>query len=295
MRLWLLLGLALLIIAPPAFSAPYEDRPERVLDTDEQGKPAAYNERTLAYWIWRDSTGYHLRTTTENRRHVFSGWVELDRDFVLQTHFKQEGNDYVRKDGRRIEFRFSTAGNADGFDFRASWPYRTTFSLEIDGRAGNDVLDRVFVGSRSVHPKSNPFSLVPAALRGLDAGGRSRAYRSGEPKAYWIWQERDGFHVRVTTNRQRHVFSGWIEGDGGIDVRRGVDLERRDFVVRDGKRIYFHLVVEGAEDGFDFTASASGVVTFFLMVDGDVDGVLTRVFVGREGVHPRDNPFRVRQ
>ncbi len=295
MRLAVILGLVLLVAVPSVLSGPslaQESGRDRI-DADPEGKPPGLAGRLLGYWIWRDSDGYHLRATTENKRHIFSGWVEVDRDFALQPSFKQEGNDYVRKTGRRIEFRFATAGNPDGFDFKASWPHRTTFFLEIDGRSGGDVLNRVFIGGRSAHPTSNPFAITPAVLRGMEAAGRPEAYQSGEPKAFWIWRDSGGYHLRATTGRERHVFSGWIEADSGLDLRKIASMESTDFVVREGRRLYFHLAVRGAEDGFDF--SGSGPVMFFLMIDGvGSDDVLGRIFVGRKGVHPRDNPFRVR-
>lgn len=286
MRVGLLALLCALAVAVPGLSGPS-------LTLDPVGRPDI-DPKLVAYWIWRDGEGYHLRATSGNRPRVFSGFVEVERDVTLLTGVSREGNDFLRAAGRRIEFRFKTAGNVDGFDFRTSMPVRATFYLKISGVEEKDLWAHIYLGRGRVRPTYFHFAVVPPPV-GLDPDGRPRQYRAGEPRAYWIWREGSTYRLRATSKGERVVFSGWVEAGESLDIRRVGGIEKpTDFVVRDGRRIYFHLVVQGIEDGFDFRPPRSGPVTFYLMVNGgDGEDVLRRVFVGRDGDHPRSNPFRI--
>lgn len=158
MRRWrLILGslAVLLVFGAGAWAAPLGPNPE--------GRPGAYHPGApMAYWIWHDRDGYHVRATTAREYHVFAGSVNVGREFTLVLPFRLEGpREYVRKVGHRIEFWLSTDGGVDGFDFRATWPHEATFDLRIDSLNPARVLQHVFVGARDAHPSVMPFTIVP--------------------------------------------------------------------------------------------------------------------------------------
>lgn len=150
-----LIGVLIALMAPPAVIWAVPSGPSPI------GRPSLYHiGAPEAYWIWHDKGGYHVRTTTPHRTHVFSGVVTLPSDkFSLIERFgPAHKDDYVRKVDNRIEFSFASDRNVDGFDLWATWPHEATFHLMIDG---NTATNRVFIGLYNAHPAQDPFSIEP--------------------------------------------------------------------------------------------------------------------------------------
>lgn len=155
MRRRMLVGVLIALMALPAVSWAAPLGPSPV------GRPSLFHiGAPEAYWIWHDKGGYHVRTTTAHRSHVFAGTVTLpfEKFSLIERFSLAHKDDYVRKAGNRIDFSFASDRNVDGFDFWATWPHEATFHLMIDGNAATN---RVYIGLYNAHPAHDPFSIMP--------------------------------------------------------------------------------------------------------------------------------------
>jgi hypothetical protein len=85
---------------------------------------------------------------------------------------------------------------------------------------------------------------------------------AGSSKRFVLWRENNGlWHLRTTTGRNQHRFSGEITAEGGIISELSpISAEKKDWVTaKDPKRIIFNLNTNGAIDGFDFRTTASNL------------------------------------
>jgi hypothetical protein len=112
-----------------------------------------------SYWIWHDSDGYHLRTTTAHDRRIFSGRIEFSGGSGWARAYQLRANDEVKLTNEGIAFRLATERNLNGFDFRMDYGSQATLSLQLDEDKGEKVLEHIFVGQNNVHPVSNPFTI----------------------------------------------------------------------------------------------------------------------------------------
>jgi hypothetical protein len=135
-------------------------------DIDPAGKPAKFEAGNAAsYYVWRDGQGWHLRTTTKNRKRTFQGAVR-----VLGGEFGAVNTDGLEKRGdkadcwklsddrKELTFNLQTEKALDGFDFRLKGgATRVEFSLKIDGEEIKT--GRIFIGAAGGHPEATDFSL----------------------------------------------------------------------------------------------------------------------------------------
>jgi hypothetical protein len=127
---------------------------------DVEGQPTQLRQGALeSYWFWHDEDGYHLRTTTQHDKHVFTGRIEFSRGEAWVKAYQLKPDDVVRLIGQRLEFHLATQRDLSGFDFRLEFGNSATVFLEIDGHKG--VLDHVFVGRENAHPATDPFTVSP--------------------------------------------------------------------------------------------------------------------------------------
>ena len=132
---------------------------------DPRGKPKGlHTGDTVRYAIWHNENGWHLRTTTAKREHVFRGHIRVEGGIferIYSHDLENEGKlrDWWRvgPERRRVTFDFKTDRGLDGIDFRVSKSARRIhFELHIDGRPEPN---RVLVGRFDQHPISIPFDL----------------------------------------------------------------------------------------------------------------------------------------
>jgi hypothetical protein len=130
-----------------------EGRPDR-FDAGDRG----------ATYLWHDSSGWHLRTTDQtDKAHVYSGRIALSAGgFTGVQGVSLERGDRYQVDGRNLYYRFVTYRGVDGLDFHLAGcspaaPEELAFRLRYD-RALD--ANRVIVGDRGRHPKSDPFTVV---------------------------------------------------------------------------------------------------------------------------------------
>lgn len=118
----------------------------------------------------------------------------------------------------------------------------------------------------------------PMQVGTVRAEGRP-VFNAGFPASYWIWHDRAGWHLRVTTAGLRRQFSGTVESTTGfIESFHPASLELRDRVrVERNRLIRFDFWTRGDIDGFDWNTS-SMCNNFNLYIDGAPHP--ERIFVG---------------
>ena len=122
--------------------------------------------------------------------------------------------------------------------------------------------------------------------------GKPVTFTSGGRAGDYLWHDAYGWHLRVTHSRAaKVVFTGKIVSNAALSVK-GYHLESGDSFVlsADRKTLTYRFTNYGHIDGIDFrTACATR-----LWVRGSMAGVtlpVGRVWVGRAGNHPLQNPF----
>lgn len=131
-----------------------------------------------------------------------------------------------------------------------------------------------------------------AAQSKLD--GQPTMFNLGESTGYFMWQDKEGLHLR-TTSEAKHVFSGVIRTNGKFEDVFGKMAETDDYVhVNRGRdEISFKFTTAGGEAGFDLSLNGGTYIKFDLSMDGEgIDP--SNVFIGRDGWHPADYKFTLR-
>jgi hypothetical protein len=124
------------------------------------------------------------------------------------------------------------------------------------------------------------------------AVGAPRGLGPHHPQALWVWHDPDGtsWHLRSTTQSQRHRFSGrvWVNDGTVADVNPN-RLEFRDRLRIAPRGVEFDFQTDGGVDGFDFRAVGARCVNFALFIDGR--GEPDRVKIGASEARPRHHVF----
>jgi hypothetical protein len=129
----------------------------------------------------------------------------------------------------------------------------------------------------------------PASVQGVPL-----AYHSGARAGDYIWHSSTGWHVRVThITSSKLAFSGRIVANAPMTVAP-VRLEKGDVwaISADKKTVTYHFANYGNVDGLDIKTACATRIAF----RGSMSGSLLpigRIWVGRAGHHPLQNPFAV--
>ena len=129
----------------------------------------------------------------------------------------------------------------------------------------------------------------PASVQGVPA-----TYHSGARAGDYIWHSSTGWHIRVThVSSAKFVFSGKIVANAPMAVAP-VRLEKGDVFVlsADKMTLTYRFANYGHVDGLDFRTSCATRLWF----KGSMNGSLLpigRIWIGRAGHHPLQNPFVV--
>jgi hypothetical protein len=123
-----------------------------------QGQPVSFQPGGSAgYYIWHDSNGWHLRTTTPVKEgHTFSGRITASEDIKLVHAYKDERADAIKVSGKTLSFRFDTHNHVDGVDFTVGCARKLRFELKAEGRKWP--ARRIALGATG-HARSNPFTV----------------------------------------------------------------------------------------------------------------------------------------
>lgn len=263
-----------------------------------EGQPKNLKEgESHRYYVWKDDKGWHIRTTTGQNKHFFAGSITALGGKILNfSTFQLENKDVVKTNPTRTQlyFDFATSQRIDGFDFQSD-ASTLRFDLRLDGKRVNDT---IYVGFNGENPKTMPFELSTAPKGGSGTAaqiiipfGEPKGMGAGSSKRFMLWRENNGlWHLRTTTGRNQHRFSGEILAEGGIiSDLSAISTERKDWVsVKDPKRIVFNLNTNGAIDGFDFRTTGTNL-KFSLFVDGETRTNL--VYIGAQATNPPSIPF----
>jgi hypothetical protein len=129
----------------------------------------------------------------------------------------------------------------------------------------------------------------PASVQGVPA-----TYQSGARAGDYIWHSSTGWHIRVThVTTSKLSFSGRIVANAPMAVAP-VRLEKGDTFAlsADRKTITYHFANYGHVDGLDIRTSCATRLRF----RGSMSGAplpIARIWIGRAGHHPLQNPFVV--
>lgn len=126
----------------------------------------------------------------------------------------------------------------------------------------------------------------------LAAQGQPVTFRAGARAGDYIWHNATGWHIRFThASSSRLIFTGRIVSDTPLSVTP-YRLERGDTFAlsSDHKTLTYRVRNYGRIDGLDFRTACATRLTF----GGSVAGVKLptgRIWIGRAGRHPLQNPF----
>lgn len=127
----------------------------------------------------------------------------------------------------------------------------------------------------------------PASVQGVPA-----TYTSGARAGDYIWHSRTGWHIRVThVSSSKLTFTGKIIANAPMAVAP-VRLERGDTFTlsTDKKTLTYRFANYGHVDGLDIRTSCATRLWF----KGSMSGSplpIGRIWIGRAGHHPLQNPF----
>ncbi|MDF2633342.1 MAG: hypothetical protein K0R78_216 [Pelosinus sp.] len=125
---------------------------------------------------------------------------------------------------------------------------------------------------------------------------RPIAFEPGKSMGYFLWQDKEGMHLRITSTGVTHIFSGTIRTDGRFeDIRyKGDNEQKSSDVSRSQNKITYNFITSEEEKGIDFQLSYGSYVKFDLSLDGESINS-EEIFIGKDGWHPTRNRFTLRQ
>ncbi len=127
----------------------------------------------------------------------------------------------------------------------------------------------------------------PARVQGQPATLKAGA-RAGD----YLWHDANGWHLRFThPGSAKVIFSGTIVSNAALSVK-GYKLEKGDsfHVSADRKTVTYRFSNYGKIDGLDFRTACASRLWFKGLMGGTTLPV-GRIWVGRGGNHPLQNPF----
>ena len=109
---------------------------------------------------------------------------------------------------------------------------------------------------------------------------------------YFVWQDKDGFHVWAGSSEQEHVFTGVIHTDGFFDNVFMNIVGKNDYTKVERKRQYlrFQMTTSGKVSGIDFNISNGTFAKLELLMDGENTSA-SNIYIGKEGWHPESHKF----
>jgi hypothetical protein len=140
------------------------------------------------------------------------------------------------------------------------------------------------------------FSSHAHAAYAFNFDERPIAFEPGKSLGYFLWQDKEGLHLRATSSGLIHTFSGTVRTDGRFEdvLRKDMSNNEDNFNVSNSQnKITFHFTAAEEEPGIDFMLSYGSYVKFSLLLDGKpIDAEI--IFIGKDGWHPASNEFTLR-
>lgn len=130
-----------------------------------------------------------------------------------------------------------------------------------------------------------------------DPQGEPTKMEGGKVQSWYVWHDKDGWHVRTTTKKMEHQFSGTVRVTGGQFKEVTASKLEQNKAVKDwwvledkDRTLKFDFKTNGAMDGIDFTLGGKADdITFTLKIDGE--DKTERIFIGKDSAHPKSNTF----
>ncbi|AJQ28018.1 hypothetical protein [Pelosinus fermentans] len=126
---------------------------------------------------------------------------------------------------------------------------------------------------------------------------RPIAFDPGKSMGYFLWQDKEGLHLRITSTGIPHTFSGTVRTDGRFENVLGkYQGGNEDYfeVNKSQNKIIYNFTTAKDEEGLDFQLSYGSYVKFSLSLDGEsIDS--EQIFIGKDGWHPARYEFTLRQ
>lgn len=129
----------------------------------------------------------------------------------------------------------------------------------------------------------------------LNPKGKPAGMKAGQVHRYFVWHDKNGWHVRTTTAQRKHRFEGSIRVKGGkFTSVTGAKLEeKRDDWWKLGKAskmLTFDVGTDRGLDGFDFTVNAKAdEIEFKMKVDDEEHA--DWIYIGADDEHPEGATF----
>ncbi|SFL36022.1 hypothetical protein [Pelosinus propionicus] len=126
--------------------------------------------------------------------------------------------------------------------------------------------------------------------------GKPSEFQPSNSVGYFLWQDRDGFHLRTSAAGTKHKFSGSIRTNGkfGDIFAKMSGTDDSSDMNNDRDKIDFNLTNLSGEAGIDLYVKGGTDITFELFMDGEtVDP--ENIYIGSEGWHPGKSKFTLQQ
>ena len=122
--------------------------------------------------------------------------------------------------------------------------------------------------------------------------GKPLTLKAGARAGDYIWHDSNGWHLRVTHPGSAKVtFTGRIVSSAPMTFKPA-RLERGDRITlsADRKTLTYKFYNYGKVDGFDFKTACAQRLRFSAAINGNKLST-SRIWLGRRGLHPLENPF----
>ena len=122
--------------------------------------------------------------------------------------------------------------------------------------------------------------------------GQPATFKAGARAGDYLWHDANGWHLRFThPGKAKVTFSGTIVSNAALSVK-GYKLEKGDsfHLSADHKTLTYRFSNYGKIDGLDFRTACASRLWF----KGSMAGAtlpVGRIWIGRGGNHPLQNPF----
>ncbi len=109
----------------------------------------------------------------------------------------------------------------------------------------------------------------------------------------FIWHNKKGFHLMVTTMGEKHHYTGQICGTDPVTVSNLKKIDKKDNVYMGDNNlcVHFSLRNAGGKDGFKFNTASKELKVTIKRDEKDLSTEL--IHLGKQGAHPAENPFTV--
>ncbi|HEX5416042.1 MAG TPA: hypothetical protein VFZ25_10280 [Chloroflexota bacterium] len=120
--------------------------------------PANLAGSSDGYYVWRDVSGVHVRTTDTTGSYFYSGIIHTDGTLhAVQGYRMEPGDEVTRIDDHNLRFRFVTHQGVDGVDFWVGSGSTLVFDLRQNGQEIST--SEIYLGANGIHPDSAPFRI----------------------------------------------------------------------------------------------------------------------------------------